>query len=154
VLGSRSWKSALPSLLWPGPWALVRGKIRLRTPLVLGLCGTQAMGSSIWACRGLLPTKTSQLLILLCGNGPSFISNGSHVFLTRFVHLFSRWSSLILRTPPGMEATQVTGSSEGAYRDLYYPLRTHLVNLSSIGVYLVMCGSIWYYVHQVVGCGT
>ena len=45
-----------------GRGAQMQGKIHLRTPLVLGL---RSFVLQIGACRGLLPTKTSRLLIQL-----------------------------------------------------------------------------------------
>jgi hypothetical protein len=61
--------------------------MHLRTPLVLGLCGTQVTGPPEGHIMAFY-TKTSRLLIELCGSGLSSVSNGFQL-LTRFVYLFS-----------------------------------------------------------------
>jgi len=84
------WIQPYPARCSQARGARMRGKIHLRTaPLVMGVVWDSGQSSSIGAYHGLLPTKTSQLVIQLCGNGPSFVSNGFHVFTTRFVNLFS-----------------------------------------------------------------
>ena len=77
-------------LVVAGPEGLgVRENAFAYSPSMGVVWDSSRQSSSKGAYLGLLPTKTSRLLIQSCGNGLSFISNGRHVFLTRFVNLFS-----------------------------------------------------------------